>query len=241
MGNNIISDTEEFTYNVLRKLPENFLCNQEIINGLDLYARKSVSKFVFLHADNYHLICNEDLGYWEDGIWFSNSGYKYGAIYSVYASDYDWTGRMNNDYIPTTYRKCKLCGVYDSLSKMSWTTKNDWLCNKCNYMRPDEGDVLYDERFSNEQLGLEYDGKFIQRLVKCKLCGQLENTNECIILDNGAAYCADCWHDVVSCFPIMCPVCTNTVTLKYDETCPMCNIQLELKDYADQFEHLELS
>lgn len=249
MGNAHISDTQEFNFNVLKKLPKDFLCNQEIVDKLDLYARKSVSKFIFLYATNYHLICNENLGYWEDGVWFSNAGYKYESTYGynnyLYGVD---------DYMPTTYKRCEHCGLYDSLTRMNWNSDDcGWLCSTCNYMRDedksedgyasktiinsaDNFDVLDDEKFV-----LSDDKRIVERLIKCKLCNKVENIQDCIILDNGTAYCADCWCDLMQMFPIKCPICSNTVTLKYSETCPMCNGQLELKDYCDQFESLEFS
>lgn len=253
MGNAHISDTQEFNFSVLKKLPKKFLCSREIIDKLDFYARKSVSKFIFLHADNYHLICNEGLGYWEDGVWFSNAGYKWDSLYSASSYIYDGEYGHNEDYLSTTYKKCELCGTYDAINRMNWDTESclhgGWLCNTCNYMYDeddyaskkviksvDDYDVLDDEKFK-----LSDDEKTLQRITKCKMCNQIENIQDCIILDNGVAYCGECWCDLIQMFPIDCPICSCTVTLKDGEICPTCDGQLELKDYADQYESLEFN
>jgi hypothetical protein len=72
------SDTALFVKDYLSLMPDDMLTNKGIVEFLDLYAVSESSKFVFLHATGFVLICNEDSGTWDkdSGAWFSNTGYK---------------------------------------------------------------------------------------------------------------------------------------------------------------------
>ena len=71
-----ISDTMIYTERVLKKLPERFMDNEEIIRliGNDI---GSYNKFCFLNEKGEFAIANEAEGNWENGVWYSNDNYKW--------------------------------------------------------------------------------------------------------------------------------------------------------------------
>ena len=70
------SDTYMFNVSILQHLPSNFLSNKSIIALIKEYIG-SGSKLAFLSHDNKYTIVNESAGQWdENGVWFSNGGYK---------------------------------------------------------------------------------------------------------------------------------------------------------------------
>lgn len=219
LGNRYLSDTEEFNYTVLQKLKPAFLCDGKVIKALDNYAYKSISKFVFLDNDNYHLICNEAAGDWVDNVWFSNTGYKWGnySYYGIYDSVWE-----ENENAPVTYKKCETCGLYKPLSQMHWSIQlNGWLCGTCNFTQDEDK-----HHYSPD-------------IIECKLCGTRGLRNEYIVLNTRTAYCAECWHDIITTFTIDCPVCNSAVVLDWNECCPLCNAELKVEDYSYQLEKLE--
>lgn len=68
------SDTYELNKQILQKLPTNFLKHEGTIALLKKFC--SGSKLVFLDNEGNHTIINENLGSWDDGVWFSNTSYK---------------------------------------------------------------------------------------------------------------------------------------------------------------------
>jgi glutamine amidotransferase len=70
------SDTYMFNVTILQNLPSNFLSNVSIQLLLQEYIG-SGSKLAFLSYDNKITLINEKAGQWdENGVWFSNGGYK---------------------------------------------------------------------------------------------------------------------------------------------------------------------
>jgi hypothetical protein len=68
------SDTYMFNKSMLQALPDDFVYNEGIMELLSEYI--GYSKLLFLDIDNEYHIVNEDLGVWDHGCWFSNTGYK---------------------------------------------------------------------------------------------------------------------------------------------------------------------
>jgi glutamine amidotransferase len=70
------SDTNMFNRETLQMLPINFTSNQGILSLIKEYIG-SGSKLAFLSSDNHITYVNESAGqYDENGVWFSNGGYK---------------------------------------------------------------------------------------------------------------------------------------------------------------------
>lgn len=74
------SDTVMFNNTILKVLPANFLTNDAILEMIRTYIGTG-SKLAFLDARNNVTIINEKAGIWDDGIWYSNSGYKADRYY----------------------------------------------------------------------------------------------------------------------------------------------------------------
>ena len=73
------SDTQLVNERVLQPLQEK---HYDIINSQDaIRVIKRVAgarnKLIFLNSNNEHLIINENNGFWDNGVWYSNQGYLY--------------------------------------------------------------------------------------------------------------------------------------------------------------------
>jgi hypothetical protein len=72
---NDYSDTYMFNETILKMLPKNFLSNLSIMALIKEYIG-SGSKLCFLSYDSKLTFVNESAGQWDDGVWYSNGGYK---------------------------------------------------------------------------------------------------------------------------------------------------------------------
>jgi glutamine amidotransferase len=83
------SDTYQFNEVILKCLPDGFL-NHRVYTDLIQSYIGSGSKLAFLDTANSITIINESAGVWDEGIWYSNRGYKaysyhdYGGTQIVY-------------------------------------------------------------------------------------------------------------------------------------------------------------
>lgn len=68
------SDTVEFRNEILRKLPSNFLSHGPYVRLIRTFIGHS--KLCFLDSTGKLTIVKDNLGVWDNGIWYSNSGYK---------------------------------------------------------------------------------------------------------------------------------------------------------------------
>lgn len=93
------SDTYMFNQVILKNLPQNFLSNTAHVNLIEQYIGNG-SKLAFLNAKSDITIINEKAGVWDDGVWYSNSGYKAAKYY-----DYGGTKVGSIFSYPTTYAK----------------------------------------------------------------------------------------------------------------------------------------
>jgi predicted glutamine amidotransferase len=96
------SDTYMFNVTILQTLPSNFTSNVAMLTLIKEYIG-SGSKLCFLSADNKLTYVNESAGqYDENGVWFSNGGYKEVKYYDaggVRVGSYGQT--WGNDYKPS--------------------------------------------------------------------------------------------------------------------------------------------
>lgn len=74
-NSNDYSDTYMFNEVILKNLPKNFLANTAIVSMIAEYIGRG-SKLAFLNWKGDISLVNEKAGTWDDGIWYSNSGYK---------------------------------------------------------------------------------------------------------------------------------------------------------------------
>lgn len=84
------SDTYMFNELILKKLPEGWEDNEGIHYLIeDILGRGS--KVAVLHAEKGFTIYNEELGMWDNGIWYSNSGFRR----YTYSTSYYYTPKSN--------------------------------------------------------------------------------------------------------------------------------------------------
>lgn len=72
---NDYSDTVMFNETILKNLPSDFHNNLAIMALIQEYIG-SGSKLCFLTHDNQLKFVNEKAGYWDNGVWYSNGGYR---------------------------------------------------------------------------------------------------------------------------------------------------------------------
>jgi predicted glutamine amidotransferase len=101
------NDTRMFIKDTLQNLPDNWDENPVILELIESYI--GTNKLAFLYSDNQYMILNDDLGSWEDGIWYSNNSHKRKKY--VYKKP---AARTATRIIPQTWRhssvECDFCG-----------------------------------------------------------------------------------------------------------------------------------
>lgn len=88
------SDTYMFNETILKSLPNNFINNVAQVSLITQYIG-SGSKLAFLNTKGEIILINEKAGVWDNGVWYSNSGYK---AYDYY--DYGGTRVAYGGYAP---------------------------------------------------------------------------------------------------------------------------------------------
>lgn len=138
---NQLSDTQAFNEFVLKKLPNGFLQSLEIKQALENYCRESMSKIIFLESSDQIHIINEQAGYWENDIWYSNGGienyigYGYSGAYYYNSGDVRHKGGLITTQIFSEanrkkWQRCEMCKGYylkekivDDFCGGCWTLK----------------------------------------------------------------------------------------------------------------------
>jgi len=133
LGNLQVSDTQEFA-EILKRLPTNFLSNENSVNLIDKYAEVGYNKFVFLDNLGRMTIFNEKAGYWEDDKWFSNSSGSiittvgFSSCYSNRRTQWNYEEDVQ-DYIGTRY--CSMCYSNKPASEVVKVGAWKFICNNC--------------------------------------------------------------------------------------------------------------
>ena len=129
------SDTSMFNEHILKRLPSNFIRNGAICDLIE----ESIgsSKLVFLDENGDYLISNEELGKWQDNVWYSNDSYKWCTTWNtpyVYYRDKGYTSKATkknkkkNLPIKVDYSNCNLCKV----PLLTRYTQNSGFCSACD-------------------------------------------------------------------------------------------------------------
>lgn len=201
------SDTVVFNKTVLQLLPKGFLNIPRIKEALDLYIKTGFCKLAFLDAENNYTIINAQAGEWNNGIWFSNTSYENKQVFGF--TKYDYNGY---DY-SNTYRNCSMCKQLVPLREMEWHEDVlGWVCNECNYSTHRSENYNY----TDDEV--------------CDVCGFYPSET----IDAGRSYCASCWQDLVACYKVYCPQCSNygALRLVYDDyKCDACGSYLSAEEY----------
>lgn len=153
------SDTYMFNEAILKHLPNTFLTNTAHVSLISQYIG-SGSKLAFLNTKGEITIINDKAGVWDDGVWYSNTGYK--------AMNYFDYGGTKVGAI-TTYQAKPLTYTQNQIAfpkKESETAKVD---DSVNHDCVDCGDAFaYDEK--------DWYGN-AKKAIKCEYCGESCNTS----------------------------------------------------------------
>ena len=162
------SDTYMFNVSILQTLPTNFTDNLAIMVLLKEYIG-SGSKLCFLSADNNVSFVNESAGVWDEGVWYSNGGYKESSYHDAggvrvtsYASS--WGG--NNVYHGKAYSKQTSMGfasavipnVSKSVTKKTKGNFTSWYDN------------LKTEKIDSEVITIAKSSYADNYAIKCAYC-----------------------------------------------------------------------
>lgn len=123
--NSVLSDTAIFVQDVLNKLPDGWLENKAELFLIKQYCTKNNSKLIFLDSSGESKIINEVDGIWDEGIWFSNSGYKQGYSYKFGFTEYTENIEQMD--------KCDICGTYHKPEDLEPDTQGNLVCVVCEY------------------------------------------------------------------------------------------------------------
>lgn len=140
------SDTAIFNNTYLKKLPKDFYKNE----GIRRLIRKVIgnyNKLIFLNSEGKHRFINEEAGVWDEGNWYSNTGYKpytppkitYGAGSTAY-SGYGYT------HYPTNYGQ-----------RREWEKDWEYDAERCMWMKKKNHDAVV--TFQDDELPLKSDIK----------------------------------------------------------------------------------
>jgi len=129
------SDTSMFNEHILKRLPDDFIRNGAICDLIE----ESIgsSKLVFLNDRGEYLISNEELGKWQDNVWYSNDSYQWCTTWNT-----PYVYYRGNGYKPVTTKKdkqkslplkvdhseCQMCKV----PLLTRYTQNTGFCNACD-------------------------------------------------------------------------------------------------------------
>jgi glutamine amidotransferase len=180
---NDYSDTNMFNRTILQQLPSNFLSNDAMVSLITDYIG-SGSKLAFLDKDNNISIINEKAGQWdENGVWFSNGGYKETKYYDaggtrVGTYGTTWGGGTNKVYYGSNVKQSSM-GFASSVIPNISGNKNVGSKFK---------DIQWEEKLKNkvdndvvELAKSSYGDKYALKCVWCdsSLSTYYEKNNEC--------------------------------------------------------------
>lgn len=163
----VLNDTQTYLIERLRLVPPKVLKQK----WFHAYLEKDIapSKFVLLWPGNKFKIINEDLGVWDEGIWWSNTSYKekryrYKGVGGVYSTPY------------YGLNQCDICG---QPSEYVYWINGVWACRKCKREAEENALEMCQKCGKMVYLTTYYKGKYI-----CADC--LKKAN------NGIAECVCC-------------------------------------------------
>lgn len=120
-----LSDTALFVQNVLNKAKPGFLKDQTIVSAIETFVKPG--KAVFLDGTGDAVIINEYYGSWDNGVWYSNDGYRYTQRF--------WKDSKTNTN--TIYDHCYYCGEPSKEicceCLLCSTCSGDSFCEECGY------------------------------------------------------------------------------------------------------------
>lgn len=134
LGNKIISDTLEYNFKTLQKLPKDFIYSEKILAKIDKYCGWG-NKLIFLNNKNDYYIVNECVGKWENNIWYST--YDVPQHFSVRSDQ--WFDREKYEDESVAWDTCDKCGGFypvNELVELSWGGYHCLTCSVTQYKNP---------------------------------------------------------------------------------------------------------
>ena len=171
-----LSDTQVFNRDILQGLKQSFLRDTIIIKLLEGFL--GTSKLAFLDIDGSYAILNEDLGSWEDNVWYSNNSHsRKPYVYKQYSTGwgdygYGYSTKETFNYAnkkatqphkasATPNLVCEYCGDHvNSLEHIDISDMYEdgnpnylWMCDICidleDSLRDDE-EASYNDSFNSK-------------------------------------------------------------------------------------------
>ena len=140
-----VSDTVLYCENYLKKLPKNFEYSDVMLEYIAEHIG-STNKFCFVNAEGDYAICNESAGTWVDGVWYSNTTYKYPRV--KYTAAKTWYGHGYGGYY----------GRYDDDDKKEYGYGKVKKCTKYAYLSEEERrEILEDPIFYDDVYNAVWD------------------------------------------------------------------------------------
>lgn len=164
------SDTVMFNESILKALPDGFIHQNHFKELIKAYIGYG-SKLAFLDINNNIHLINEKAGVWDDGIWWSNGGYKQSHYY-----DY---GGQKRDYKPTGGQNYSKASYQPSLGFASATFPRETIdSSKFNDKVADRMNMPLG-RLKTDNLSHLNDGINNKYLSYCPMCDEpLQSYNE---------------------------------------------------------------
>jgi len=146
------SDTAHYCQDILASMPAAWEYRARLIRRLAKQIGTG-NKMILLNAAGLVQIVNEDLGVWDAGVWYSNTGYKRAPV-RAWRRPVAWnvgeTGILNNDWygiedddqigMECFHDLCEDCGI----ELQGYTEKQTGTCYSCQ--------VYYRARYAQEEL-----------------------------------------------------------------------------------------
>jgi hypothetical protein len=193
-----MSDTNIFNRSILRKLPHvdvNFLSNGAVQSILGDFIGRS--KIVFLDNAGDYAILNEEDGYWEEGIWYSNDSHDKVSDYVDMGGERVHRSRINTDGTLKEYSSNNHAGYGSQRSigyQWGWEDDYNW-----NGGRGRISDLHSSSEASNASVGNSYPKdpvdiyKIADGTEKCPCCQAHIGEDELL---NSSGECMECLSEV---------------------------------------------
>jgi hypothetical protein len=188
-----MSDTNIFNRQILRKLPNvdiEYLNNPAIKSILEEFI--GYSKIVFLDNNGQYALLNEDDGYWEEGIWYSNDSHDRVSEYVDMGGKRVHRSRINPDGTLKPEKSYGSYGGYGSgSSSVGYRSQHyynhGWDCD--SYYDNDVKSTTKSKVEDTETTDTEANYKIADGTEKCKCCDASIGKNELL---SASGECMEC-------------------------------------------------
>lgn len=177
------SDTYMFNEHILKQMPHGFIDTTHYHDLIKAYIGYG-SKLAFLGTDNVIRLVNEQAGEWNDGIWWSNSGYKSEKYYDYGGTKKEYTPTVNKYQGSLAFASA----VLPKVDKGSQGYNN----SKNKYVKASQD--VYSKIVTSKNYDAEFADSFSKRYdSNCVVCDSVLTTYS----ERANMYCRKCFdrHD----------------------------------------------